>query len=68
MSQGTLLTTADLASRLGMHAVSIARWRVEGKGPPYFKSGEGKKARVFYRLKDVREWEKQNNFVKRSTI
>ena len=25
------------------------RWRLEGKGPAFFKSGEGKKARVFYR-------------------
>ena len=59
-----LLTTADLAQRLGLHTRSIMRWRAENKGPAYFKSGDGEKGRVFYKLSDVKKWEKEHNFIK----
>jgi len=64
MSRSRLLTTTELAQRLGLHRGSLARWRVQGKGPNYFKKGEGKNATVLYRLPDVRKWEKKHNFVK----
>jgi hypothetical protein len=52
-SQSPLLTEEQAASIReygGFFTVSkFRRWRLEGCGPVYFKSGEGKKARVFYR-------------------
>lgn len=59
-----ILTTAELAAYLGMHEKSLIRWRAEKRGPEYFRSGDSKKERVFYRISDVKKWEKENNFVK----
>lgn len=60
-----LLTTAELAERLGMHEKSLIRWRSEKKGPAFMRSGEGEKGRVFYKLEDVRKWEVQFEYVRR---
>lgn len=51
------LTTQQLAKRLGCSEKTIYRWRVEKKGPPYFKPGGGEKSTVYYRLKDILKWE-----------
>lgn len=51
-----LLTTAQLAKRLGIAAITLQIWRSQGIGIPFFKQG----TRVFYRLSDVQEYERRN--------
>lgn len=47
-----LLTADVLATRLGLSRQSLAVWRLNGSGPPYYKAG----SRVLYRQRDVEEW------------
>jgi len=51
-----LLTTAQLAKRLGIAAITLQIWRSQGIGIPFFKQG----TRVFYRLADVQDYERRN--------
>ncbi|MDD4943120.1 MAG: transcription/translation regulatory transformer protein RfaH [Rhodoferax sp.] len=51
-----LLTTAQLAKRLGIAAITLQIWRSQGIGIPFVKQG----TRVFYRLADVRDYERRN--------
>ncbi|MDO8413117.1 MAG: transcription/translation regulatory transformer protein RfaH [Gallionellaceae bacterium] len=51
-----LLTTAQLAKRLGIAAITLQIWRSQGIGIPYVKQG----TRVFYRLSDVQDYERRN--------
>ena len=53
----TVLTTEELAERWGIHPSSIKRWRVNNKGPRYFKLGDEKSSKVLYRLNDVIRYE-----------
>ena len=53
----TFLTPADLAQRIGYSVATLARWRIEGSGPPFMKPGASLRARVRYRLSDVVAWE-----------
>ncbi|MDR7229934.1 putative DNA-binding transcriptional regulator AlpA [Caulobacter sp. BE264] len=55
----TFLTPADLAQRIGYSVATLARWRIEGSGPPFMKPGAGLRARVRYRLSDVEAWERR---------
>ena len=45
----TLLTTSQAAAYLSISAKSLERYRCEGTGPAYIKTGPGKRARVRYR-------------------
>ncbi len=51
-----LLTTAQLAKRLGIAAITLQIWRSQGIGIPFVKQG----TRVFYRLADVKDYERRN--------
>jgi transcriptional antiterminator RfaH len=51
-----LLTTAQLAKRLGIAPITLQIWRSQGIGIPYVKQG----TRVFYRLADVQDYERRN--------
>ncbi len=51
-----LLTTQQLAKRLGIAAITLQIWRSQGIGIPFFKQG----TRVFYRLSDVQDYERRN--------
>lgn len=51
-----LLTTLQLAKRLGIAAITLQIWRSQGIGIPYVKQG----TRVFYRLSDVQDYERRN--------
>ena len=51
-----LLTTLQLAKRLGIAAITLQIWRSQGIGIPYVKQG----TRVFYRLADVQDYERRN--------
>ncbi len=47
-----LLTTDLLAAELGMHPMTLARWRCDGEGPAFVKIGSA----VRYRRSDVDAW------------
>lgn len=49
-----LLTTAQLAERLGLATITLQVWRAQGLGIPFIKEGH----RVFYRLEDVQRYER----------
>jgi hypothetical protein len=49
-----LLTTSQLAERLGLATITLQIWRGQGFGIPFFKEGH----RVFYRLEDVQRYER----------
>ena len=51
-----LLTTSDLALRLGLRPETITTWRHQGHGPRYVKLGR----RVLYRAEDVVAWIEAN--------
>lgn len=47
-----LLTVQDLVDTLGVTADTAQSWRLTGTGPRFVKLNR----RIYYRLKDVREW------------
>lgn len=49
----TLLTTEELSQRWKLHSKSLSNWRVKNIGPAYIQLGEGKNAKVLYRIEDV---------------
>ncbi len=51
-----LLTTLQLAKRLGIAPITLQSWRSQGIGIPFVKQG----TRVFYRLADVQDYERRN--------
>ena len=51
-----LLTTQQLATRLGLAPITLQIWRKQGVGLPFVKQG----TRVFYRLTDVQDYERRN--------
>jgi hypothetical protein len=50
-----LLTTQQLAQRLGLAPITLQLWRSQGLGIPFIKTGH----RVFYRLTDVQRYERR---------
>jgi transcriptional antiterminator RfaH len=51
-----LLTTLQLGKRLGIAPITLQIWRGQGIGIPFVKQG----TRVYYRLSDVRDYERRN--------
>jgi hypothetical protein len=47
------MTTAELAARWQMNVVTLANWRVQGKGPMFIKLGR----KVLYPMAEVDAWE-----------
>jgi len=50
------LTTEELADRLKVNRVTLARWRQDGSGPQFIKVGKGKSATVRYPIEAINEW------------
>ncbi len=48
------LTPEALANRINKSTITLQRWRSQGKGPQYIKTGHRS---VVYDEKDVEEWE-----------
>lgn len=55
-TNGTYLTPEELGSRMRVAPSTLAKWRMEGRGPAFYKFGK----RVLYRLDIVEEWERGN--------
>ncbi len=47
-----LKNVSETADYLRLHRATLARWRVEGRGPRYRKHGQ----RIFYRVADLDAW------------
>ena len=52
-TNGTYLTPEELAARIRVAPSTLAKWRMDGRGPEYWKFGK----RVLYRLDLVEQWE-----------
>lgn len=50
------LIASDVALRLKLSEQTLANQRAQGRGPKFFKLGEGRFAPVRYRRSDVEEW------------
>ncbi len=48
----TLLTTRQLADRLGVAEITLRKWRISGRGPAFVRCGSN----VRYRAGDVDAW------------
>jgi len=47
-----MITPRELATELGVHVVTLCRWRREGYGPEFVRVGSG----IRYRRRDVDAW------------
>lgn len=56
LNEKLYLTTEEAAQFLRQAARTLERRRVDGTGPAYLKAGPGKRARVLYRLSDLKAW------------
>ena len=52
MTRIPLLPAPEAATRLGVRTQTLARWRVEGRGPRFIKVGRA----VRYRESDLERW------------
>jgi len=50
------MTTEQAADYLKLSPKTLERYRVEGKGPSFHKLGNGKRARVLYKVDDIEIW------------
>ena len=55
-TNGMYLTSEELAARIRVAPSTLAKWRMEGRGPAFYKFGK----RVLYHLDIVEEWERGN--------
>lgn len=56
------LTAAELAERWNISKAHLAKLRIDGEGPAYFRIGDNpKRARVRYRISDIEAWEQRGN-------
>jgi hypothetical protein len=53
MKEPTYLTAVEVAERLRVSVLTLANWRVLGKGPAYVKIG----SKVLYPIDTLEEWE-----------
>ena len=59
------LTPKQLAARWQKSVQTLANWRSQGIGPPFFKPCGKDKGHVLYRLAEIEEFENEN--LRRST-
>lgn len=55
-SDHRLLTPREVTEILGVSRATLARWRSDGKGPPFLKLGDEPNSPVRYRASDVRDF------------
>ena len=57
-----VLTPASLVERWGGAVTlgTLSNWRVQGRGPRFFRPSGLRTGRVLYRLEDVEAWEREN--------
>lgn len=50
------LTAVEFAEMVRLSPRTVEKLRLEGRGPKYFRLGEGGRSKVVYRLADVLAW------------
>ena len=55
-AEGQYMMTQEAADYLRLSARTLERMRVDGTGPRFLKAGPGLRARVLYRLDDLKDW------------
>ncbi|SDG73842.1 MULTISPECIES: helix-turn-helix domain-containing protein [Pelagibacterium] len=50
------LTTEELAEEIGVHRTTLAKWRMERRGPPFTRLGK----RILYSVERLRAWLEAN--------
>jgi hypothetical protein len=60
--QSAFLTTEQLARLLHRKEQTIRTWRLKGNGPKYVRLGNGTKAPVVYRWRDVETWLEERTY------
>lgn len=50
------LTSPEAAARIGIHPVTLAAWRRQGRGPKFEKLGPGRAAHTRYHVDEVDKW------------
>lgn len=50
------LTTEEMAHELRVHRTTLAKWRMQRRGPPFVKMGN----RVLYNVERFRDWLEQS--------
>ncbi len=53
------LTTKQLSLRWGVSVHTLKKWRITSRGPCFFKIGKKINSKVFYKIKDIKNWEKK---------
>lgn len=46
------LTTEELAEEIGVHRTTLAKWRMERRGPPFTRLGN----RILYNIESFQRW------------
>ena len=62
MKTTTDFTPTGLAARWGLHAGTLANWRVQGQGPPFRKRGKAKTSQVRYPRRLAIRWGRENGY------
>lgn len=57
------LTNNEAAEIIGIHPVTLTRWRNEGRGPNFQRLGDSRRPRIRYNSRDVHAWMKKYNMV-----
>lgn len=52
----TFLTAIEVANMIRMSERTLENMRLDGRGPPYMRLGQGGRAKVIYELSDVMAW------------
>ena len=53
---GSMMTTQDVATYLGLSAGTISSWRKDGYGPKYIKFGDSASGPIKYDRYEVKTW------------
>lgn len=61
MKKKGMLTITEAAKFLGYSTASLAKWRVKGKGPAYYK---GKGGTVLYSIGDLKKFKEKGELVR----
>ena len=60
------ITTSEVASMTGLKPNTFEIWRHQGKGPPFYKLGDGRGAAVRYLRSEVLAWIEKRQYVSTS--
>jgi predicted site-specific integrase-resolvase len=54
--ENQMLTPQEVSQLIKISVGTLENWRLAGRGPKFFKIGDGPRGHVRYRLQDVEDW------------